>query len=133
MSLLTFYFHITHVDGSVLETEGRDFPDLHVATEEARERLQDLVATALLSTRHRVPLGIAICSKKGTILREVSVDAAITEIARSHQSRDSTFLGTSANSGTNAGGVSKVVGRAEVSSTQRPFDTPVRPTSSIES
>ncbi|WP_312887415.1 DUF6894 family protein [Rhizobium laguerreae] len=131
MSLLTFYFHITHVDGSVLETEGRNFPDLHVATEEAKERLQDLVATALLSTRHRIPLGIAICSKKGTILREIFVDAAITEIARSHQAR--AFLGISTSSGTKVGGVSKVVGRAEVSSTLRPFDTSVRPTSSVES
>jgi hypothetical protein len=72
------------MDGSVLETEGREYPNLYVATAEARESLQELVATALLSRRQRIPLGIAICNKKGTILREVSVDAAIPEIAQSH-------------------------------------------------
>ncbi|WP_260693302.1 DUF6894 family protein [Rhizobium leguminosarum] len=83
--MLTLYFHITHMDGSVLETEGQEYPDLYVATAEAMESLQELVATALLSRRQRIPLGIAICSEEGTILREVSVNAAVPETAQSHQ------------------------------------------------
>ncbi|NNG72169.1 hypothetical protein HLI18_20315 [Rhizobium laguerreae] len=130
--MLTLYFHITHMDGSVLDTEGREFPDLFVAIEAARERLQEIVATALLSRKQRIPLGIAICGKEGTILREVAVDAAITEIARSHQPSSSSFLGTSAGSGTNSFSESKGPGRAEASLTPRPFAASVRLTPSVE-
>ncbi|ACS60647.1 hypothetical protein Rleg_5877 (plasmid) [Rhizobium leguminosarum bv. trifolii WSM1325] len=59
---------------------------------------------ALLSRRHRIPLGIPIRGKEGTISRDVSVEAAITEIAKNQQARASTLLGISANSGTNAVG-----------------------------
>ncbi|MBY5406200.1 DUF6894 family protein [Rhizobium leguminosarum] len=128
--MLTLYFHITHMDGSVLDTEGRELPDLFVAIEAARERLQEIVATALLSRKQRIPLGIAICGKEGTILR--AVDAAITEIARSHQPSSSTLLGMSAGSGTNSFSESKGPGRAEASLTPRPFAASVRPTPSVE-
>ncbi|MBY3068211.1 hypothetical protein HFO74_33145 [Rhizobium laguerreae] len=129
--MLRFYFHVTHMDCSVLDTDGREFPDLYVATEEARENLQELVATALFSSRQRIPLGIAICSKEGTLLRDVAVDAAITEIAKSHLASASTLLDMSAASGTNAGGVGEGPGRAEVSLTSRPFGASVRPTPSV--
>ncbi|MGO7587925.1 DUF6894 family protein [Rhizobium leguminosarum] len=135
--MLTLYFHITHMDGSVLETEGQEYPDLYVATAEAMESLQELVATALLSRRQRIPLGIAICSKEGTILREVSLlatdlDAATPEIAKSHQASVSTLLGICVGSGTNAVGESNGPGRPGASLTPRPFDAFVRPNPSVE-
>jgi hypothetical protein len=130
--LLTLYFHITHMDGSVLETEGQEYPDLYVATAEAMESLQELVAAALLSRRQRIPLGIAICSEEGTILREVSVNAAVPETAQSHQASVSTLLGICVGSGTNAVGESNGPGRPGASLTPRPFDALVRPTPSVE-
>ncbi|RWX38964.1 DUF6894 family protein [Rhizobium leguminosarum] len=130
--MLTLYFHITHMEGSVLETEGQEYPDLYVATAEAMESLQELVATALLSRRQRIPLGIAICSEEGTILREVSVNAAVPETAQSHQASVSTPLGICASSGSNAVGESNGPGRPGASLIPRPFDAVVRPTPSVE-
>ncbi|MBY3047528.1 hypothetical protein HF204_32780 [Rhizobium leguminosarum] len=130
--MLTLYFHITHMDGSVLETEGQEYPDLYVATAEATESLQELVATALLSRRQRIPLGIAICSEEGTILREVSVNAAIPETAQSHQASVCTLQGICVGSGTNTVSESNGPGLAGASLTPRPFDAVVRPTPSVE-
>ncbi|WP_409995799.1 DUF6894 family protein [Rhizobium leguminosarum] len=119
------------MDCSDPDTEGREHPDLLVATEAARERLQDLAATALLSRSKRIPLGIAICGKEGTVLREVAIDAAITEIAKGYQASGSTSCDISAGPGANAFGESTRPGRAEVSLTQRPFAASVRPTPSV--
>ncbi|NKM15545.1 hypothetical protein GFL85_31995 [Rhizobium laguerreae] len=126
-----FYFHITHMDCSVLDREGWEHPDLLVAIEAARERLQDLVATALLSRRERIPLGIAICGNEGTVHRKIAIDAAITEMAKSYQASGSTSCDISAGSETNAFGGSKEPGRADVSSTQRLVGASGRPTPSV--
>ncbi|WP_261325266.1 DUF6894 family protein [Rhizobium leguminosarum] len=130
--MLTLHFHITHMDGSVLDTEGREFPDLFVATEAARERLQEMVATGSFVQKAKNSTWHRDLRQGSTILREVAVDAAITEIARSHQPSSSSLLGISAGSGTNSFGESKGPGRVEVSLTPRPLAASVRPTPSVE-
>ncbi|MGO8036195.1 DUF6894 family protein [Rhizobium leguminosarum] len=80
-----FYLHIARTDCSVLDPEGREYPNLDAATEEAIESLRELIVEALLCKRSAILLGIVICTESGTMVREVSVDRAIPEVARSLQ------------------------------------------------
>lgn len=76
----TYYFNLNFEEGDVIDPEGVPFPDLEAARREALDNIRELAAQHIKRAKPLTLRSIRICEESGSLLAEVAVDDALSEV-----------------------------------------------------